>query len=67
MMAKCLRYECEVCFKLSSIQVFYNKSGEAKYARARVYSGCLTKGEEIKPIWQNATAYPSGLRNFNSL
>jgi hypothetical protein len=36
---KCLRFECEVCSKVSSIQVFYNKSGEIKYARARHYIG----------------------------
>jgi hypothetical protein len=38
---KCVRFECEVCNKLASIQVFYNKSGAIKYARARHYSGIL--------------------------
>ena len=41
MKIKCLRFECEVCSKLASIQVFYNKSGAIKYARARHYSGIL--------------------------
>jgi hypothetical protein len=41
MKIKCLRFECEICTKLASIQLFYNKSGEVKYARARHYSGQL--------------------------
>ena len=42
MKIKCLRFPCEVCSKLASIQVFYNKSGEVKYARARQhYTGQL--------------------------
>ena len=41
MKIKCERFECEVCSKLASIQVFYNKSGEIKYARARHYKGTL--------------------------
>jgi hypothetical protein len=39
MKIKCLRFECEVCSKLASIQVFYNKSGAIKYARAKHYFG----------------------------
>ena len=39
MKIKCLRFPCELDSKLASIQVFYNKSGEAKYARARHYIG----------------------------
>jgi hypothetical protein len=38
---RCLRFECEVCSKLASIQVFHNKSGTIKYARARHYTGQL--------------------------
>jgi hypothetical protein len=41
MKIKCVRFECGVCSKLASIQVFYNKSGNIKYARARHYSGIL--------------------------
>ena len=41
MKIKCVRFECEVCNKLASIQVFYNKSGAIKYSRARHYSGIL--------------------------
>jgi hypothetical protein len=41
MKIKCLRFECEICSKLASIQVFYNKSGTIKYARARHYTGIL--------------------------
>jgi hypothetical protein len=33
------RFECEVCQVRTSIQVFYNKSGEMKYGRARHYVG----------------------------
>jgi hypothetical protein len=39
MKIKCLRFECESCSKLASIQVFYNKGGIVKYARARHYTG----------------------------
>ena len=39
MKVKCLRFECEECTKLASIQVFHNKSGTIKYARARHYAG----------------------------
>ena len=38
---KCVKLDCEVSGKSASIQVFYNKSGEAKYARARHYIGRL--------------------------
>ena len=41
MKIECLRFECKVCNKLASIQVFYNRSGTVKYARARHYSGVL--------------------------
>jgi hypothetical protein len=41
MKIKCIRFECEVCSKLASIQVFYNKSGAVKYGRARHYTGQL--------------------------
>ena len=41
MKIKCERFPCEVCSKLASIQVFYNKSGTIKYARARHYTGQL--------------------------
>ena len=41
MKIKCVRFPCEACSKLASIQVFYNKSGTAKYARARHYTGQL--------------------------
>ena len=32
---KCYRFQCELCQKEASIQVFYKKNGEAGYARAR--------------------------------
>ena len=42
MKIKCLRFHCEVCTRLTFIQVFYNKSGTVKYARARHYKGQLS-------------------------
>ena len=39
MKIKCVQAKCEICGKLASIQVFYNKRGTAKYARARHYVG----------------------------
>ncbi len=37
MKIKCVKLECEVCGKLASIQIFYDKSGVPKYARSRHY------------------------------
>ena len=39
MKIKCVKLECKVCSKLASIQIFYNRRGEIKYARARHYVG----------------------------
>jgi hypothetical protein len=39
MKIKYIQLECEVCDKSASIQVFYNKIGAIKYARARHYLG----------------------------
>jgi hypothetical protein len=39
MKIKCAKLECEICGNLASIQIFYNKSGTIKYARARHYIG----------------------------
>jgi hypothetical protein len=39
MKIKNVRLLCQVCNKLASTQVFYNKSGEIKYARSRHYLG----------------------------
>jgi len=33
----CKRFPCEVCGKLDSIQLFYSKDGNIRYARARHY------------------------------
>jgi hypothetical protein len=37
MKIKCVRAECGVCGKVSTIQVFYNKNGAVRYSRARHY------------------------------
>jgi hypothetical protein len=37
MKIKCVKFPCERCGNLATIQVFYNKSGVVKYARARHY------------------------------
>ncbi len=37
MKVKCVKLECEVCNRLASTQIFYNKGGVVKYARARHY------------------------------
>ena len=39
MKIRCVKLDCDVCTKLDSIQVFCNKGGEIKYARARHYKG----------------------------
>ena len=56
MKIKCLRFEFEVCSKLASIQVFYNKSGTAKYARVRHYTGQL-KGKPQFEYHQQSLEY----------
>jgi hypothetical protein len=39
MKIRCKQSNCEVCGKVSTIQLFYNKSGEIKYGRAMHYKG----------------------------
>jgi len=39
MKIKCVKLECEVCSKLSTIQLFYRSNGELAYGRARPYLG----------------------------
>ena len=56
MKIKCLRFECEVCNNLASIQVFYNKGGNVKYARARHYSGQVN-GKPHFECHQQSMAY----------
>jgi hypothetical protein len=41
MKIKCKQFECEVCKRIASIQIFYNNAGAVKYARARHYSGLI--------------------------
>jgi hypothetical protein len=39
MQIKCKRFNCQVCGKVSTIQLFYRTNGELAYARARHYIG----------------------------
>lgn len=39
MKIKCVNSECEVCGKVSTIQLFYRSNGELAYGRARHYMG----------------------------
>ena len=39
MQIKCKQFKCEVCGKVSTIQLFYISSGEITYGRARHYKG----------------------------
>jgi len=48
MKIKCEKFECEVCNKLASIQVFYNRSGIIKYGRARHYTGQVNGKPQIE-------------------
>jgi|GEM_PF-2919106 hypothetical protein len=59
MQIKCKQFNCEVCGKLASIQVFYNKSGEIKYARARHYTGKV-KGKPQFEYHQQTLQYLIG-------
>ena len=36
---KCVKSVCEVCGKVSTIQLFFRSSGELAYGRARHYLG----------------------------
>ena len=53
MKIKCVRYPCQVCCKLASIQLFCNNSGDIKYARARHYTGTLNGKPEFQYHIQN--------------
>ena len=53
MKIKCAKAECELCGKVSTMQVFYNKSGAVKYAIAR-----HTKAERIVSHSLNITSKP---------
>ena len=53
MKIKCVRLTCQVCHKLASIQVFYNRSGDIKYARARHYTGTLNGKPQFQYHLQN--------------
>jgi hypothetical protein len=53
MKIKCARFPCEVCSKLASVQVFYSKSGDIKYARARHYIGTLNGKPQFQYHIQN--------------
>ena len=50
---KCARFLCQVCSKLASIQLFCNRSGDIKYARARHYSGTLSGKPQFQYHLQN--------------
>ena len=62
MKIKCVRYPCEVCSKLASVQVFYNKSGDIKYARARHYKGTLNRKPQFMYHPQNIEALKTLLK-----
>jgi hypothetical protein len=53
MKIKCVRFPCQVCNKLASIQVFCNNSGDIKYARARHYTGTLDGKPQFQYHIQN--------------
>ena len=53
MKIKCARFPCQICSKLASIQLFYSKSGDIKYARARHYSGTLNGKPQFQYHPQN--------------
>ncbi len=59
MQIKCKQFNCEVCGKVSTIQVFYNKSGELKYSRARHYIG-RKNGKPQFEYHQQTLQYISG-------
>jgi hypothetical protein len=48
MIIKCVKLECELCGNLASIQIFYNKSGIVKYARARHYLSMLNRKPQFE-------------------
>jgi hypothetical protein len=39
MKIKCLKFECQECGKVSTIQLFFRSNGELAYGRARHYIG----------------------------
>jgi hypothetical protein len=62
MKIKCVKFPCQVCSKSASIQVFYNNSGVAKYARARHYTGQLDGKPQFEYHQQNIEALKTLLK-----
>ena len=62
MKIKCVRFPCQVCHTLASTQVFYNKSGDIKYARARHYTGTLNGKPQFQYHPQNTEALKTLLK-----
>ncbi len=59
MSTKCVKAECEVCGKVSTIQLFFRSNGEIAYGRARHYKGRVN----VKPQFeyrQQSLQYVSG-------
>jgi hypothetical protein len=56
MKIKCVKLDCEVCGKVSAIQLFYRSNGELAYGRARHYTG-RTKGKPQFTYHQQTLAY----------
>jgi hypothetical protein len=64
MKIKCVKFECGVCGKVSSIQVFYNNSGEIKYARARHYLSRVNGKPQFEYHQQSLEYIQSKLRDL---
>jgi hypothetical protein len=62
MKIKCVRFPCQTCSKLASIQLFYNKNGDIKYARARHYTGTLNGKPQFQYHPQNIDALKTLLK-----
>ena len=61
MKIKCFRMECEVCYRIDLIQVFYRSDGTAKYARARHYLGRVEGKPQFEYHIQNVSCLESRL------
>ena len=56
MKIKCIKFDCELCGKVSSIQLFFRSNGELSYGRSRHYKGRMN-GKPQFTYHQQSLAY----------
>ncbi len=67
MKIKCVKLECEVCSKVTTIQLFYRSNGELAYGRARHYIGKENNKPQIEYHKQSLEYLQSILRELSDV